>query len=685
LQEDRPGQPLCRFDGYHFPGSAEPDTILPVVDANNPKKLTLRIHGRILEHLGISMYQSPVNAIAELVANAWDADADEVNIKLPTAKDRTFEITDTGVGMTFDECQSRFLNVGWNRRGKDPAARSPEKNRPILGRKGIGKFAGFGIANVMEVETVSKVTGERTKFKLNLKKLLSAEHVAKAEHLVEILDYEQPTKNRRRAAKNGWTKITLSDLNIKNMPNPERFAESMARRFRTYGSQVGFKILVNKKSIPDDLSLEDIQIVLPRDYDVDVQTERGVIHIDDRGWGTTRFSSGQEIRWRFMFHEKPISDEEILGVSVFANGKLAQAPFLFQLRGGLPGQHGLQYLTGQVEADFLDKFEQDVIATERQRINWEDERCAELLKWGQDELKKSIAYWQEYRIRRTREQLQSKIFKFSTRLDRLLSTERRTVERALEALARIPTLSESQFDELGGSILTAWEQGRVRDLIGKIADSTSLSEKSLLDLLVEAKVLTALSTAEAVRTKLEIVGGLYARIKNRELENAVRDFIAKYPWLISPQWETFQVEKTVSKLLDSMRTQAKLESNMFSGRVDLALASGSELLVLEFMQPGKSVDWDHIGRYELYVRLIRAELGNIRFGRVSGYLVADKIVKNREVQDKIMALRTENMYAMDWNMLFSSAISQWKDFMSEILDREPSDPRLKELADFLKE
>jgi len=51
--------------------------------AADERKLYLEFHGRVIEHLGIQMYQSPVDAIAELVANAWDADATAVGIVLP--------------------------------------------------------------------------------------------------------------------------------------------------------------------------------------------------------------------------------------------------------------------------------------------------------------------------------------------------------------------------------------------------------------------------------------------------------------------------------------------------------------------------------------------------------------------------------------------------------------------------
>ena len=51
--------------------------------SNMEEKLFLQFHGRIIDSLGIQMYQSPVAAIAELIANAWDADSKNVSIELP--------------------------------------------------------------------------------------------------------------------------------------------------------------------------------------------------------------------------------------------------------------------------------------------------------------------------------------------------------------------------------------------------------------------------------------------------------------------------------------------------------------------------------------------------------------------------------------------------------------------------
>src|SRR3989339_1886521 len=137
------------------------------------KELFHEIQGRVIDHLGIAMYQNAVNAVAELIANSWDADAPQVEILIPDLSDPTdFEITvkDTGVGMAFKECQDYFLKVGRNRRAQFGSDKS-KKGRPVLGRKGIGKFAGFGIANVILVDTTSEETGEHTVFKLDIEQL----------------------------------------------------------------------------------------------------------------------------------------------------------------------------------------------------------------------------------------------------------------------------------------------------------------------------------------------------------------------------------------------------------------------------------------------------------------------------------------------------------------------------------
>src|SRR3989442_14581014 len=109
------------------------------MDHPSNKTLRLTFHGRVIDHLGIQMYQSPVASIAELIANSWDADAEHVRVTLPDQlnSNATITIKDDGIGMTFSNCEDHYLNVGWNRRADNHDERSLEKHRPILVRKGM--------------------------------------------------------------------------------------------------------------------------------------------------------------------------------------------------------------------------------------------------------------------------------------------------------------------------------------------------------------------------------------------------------------------------------------------------------------------------------------------------------------------------------------------------------------------
>lgn len=660
------------------------DDGIPTTDApDQQRSLKLRYHGRILDHLGIQMYQSPVAALAELISNSWDADAEGVEINLPNeiCSDATIVVIDDGIGMTFSDCQERYLNVGYARRGDDPDEHSPEKHRPILGRKGIGKFAGFGIASVVRVETVSKKNGERTVFEMDLDVLRTQEYVEKTGGDVVVLEYEPP--NASRKGEHGTT-VTLRNLTLSRRINPERFRESMSRRFLLHKRAADFNVVVDGEEIPDEDNLARVQFKYPADY-TDESRPDGLI--DDDGWGMEKLSDGNVVRWRMFFYEDTIDDDELRGVSVFAREKLAQSPFFFQLSGGLGGQHAQQYLSGQVEADFLDLFSHDLISPERQRINWERDECQPLLTWGRERTKQLLRLWKERRADEKQRILNERISGFSERLQNLPPHELKTVKQALSKLASISTLKAEQFTDIGGAILTAWEAGRLRELISDVANADEMAESDILDILLEMNVVTALHTAEAVKAKLNVIAGLNERIKIRELENPLRDYIAENPWLVDPEWETFTKEKRVKHVIEKAAAEADLDKfEDWKKRIDLVMSSSQTLLVVEFIRPGKPVDYDHLSRFSLYITSIRSELkANSAFGftRVVGYLVSDKLAKSATVTEFLQEMRDKEKYALDWKGLLSRAACRWREFLLVLLDRSPNDQRLSQLADDL--
>ncbi len=651
-------------------------------EASGARELRLNFHGRIIDHLGIQMYQSPVAAVAEIVSNAWDAEAETVDITLPDqlTDGAVIVVSDDGLGMTFEQCQARYLKVGYDRRAGNPRAKSPNKGRPVLGRKGIGKFAGFGIATVIRVETISGETGEKIVFELDADRLRGDEYVERDSKKIDVLEYLPPDEARKEQH---GTVIRLSKLTVGQRPSPQVFGRSMARRFLLHQRTADFRVSVNSRPLPGSEDLEKIQFVFPRDYHEDKQPDN--LTVDEDGWGVEEVEAGRTIRWRFVFYQDPIDDEELRGIAIFARGKLAQSPFLFNLVGGLGGQQGIEYLSGALEATYLDEQNSDLIAPERQRLDWNRSETIPLLQWGQRRVRSLLRVWQERRAENKYRLLTEKMAPLAERLGKLPRHERTIIERALRGLAGITSIKEQTFLELGHSLLTAWEGGRLRELISAVADADQLSGDEFLTLLMEAEVLTALHTAEAVRAKMLIIDGLRERIARRELELAVPDYIAENPWLISPKWETFQIERSVANVITEAAQETQIDrDDDWRGRIDLVLSSGDSLLILEFMKPGLNINFDHISRFQFYVIAVRTRIEALTGGQfrrvVGGYLVADRLQRTTTIAAQLTSMEQAGMYAMDWETLLRQAEAQWKEFSTILASRAPDDARVQALS-----
>lgn len=125
-------------------------------------KLVMRFEAHTIEHLGVKMYSHTPPAIAELIANSYDACAKEVNIRLYSGDPFRIEVEDNGDGMTFNEVNNHFLRIGRNRR-KEQQPNSC--GRKPTGKKGLGKLALFGLGN--KITIITKKDRQQVKFTLD--------------------------------------------------------------------------------------------------------------------------------------------------------------------------------------------------------------------------------------------------------------------------------------------------------------------------------------------------------------------------------------------------------------------------------------------------------------------------------------------------------------------------------------
>lgn len=117
------------------------------------KEYQLNVDPRILELLGPNLYTNIYYVLAELVANAYDADAH--NVYIISNKD-DIRIEDDGHGMSYQNGEvKKFLNVAGVSRVKEEESMTRSGERRKMGRKGVGKLAALSVSESVDVMTIS--------------------------------------------------------------------------------------------------------------------------------------------------------------------------------------------------------------------------------------------------------------------------------------------------------------------------------------------------------------------------------------------------------------------------------------------------------------------------------------------------------------------------------------------------
>lgn len=93
---------------------------------------------RTIELLGRKQIRDSVTALAELMKNSYDADADWVRAYFNSNKDNII-LVDNGMGMSQIDIEEKWLVLGTP--SKNTAKRVSPKGRPYMGAKGIGRLA----------------------------------------------------------------------------------------------------------------------------------------------------------------------------------------------------------------------------------------------------------------------------------------------------------------------------------------------------------------------------------------------------------------------------------------------------------------------------------------------------------------------------------------------------------------
>ncbi|WP_159640145.1 ATP-binding protein [Erysipelothrix anatis] len=131
------------------------------------KCLRFSVSNNSVTHLGRNLYSTTPPALAELIANSYDAYATVVDIEM---NEEQVIIADNGKGMTVDGIRSKYALIGRQKLLESPFLKLAE--RKPMGKKGIGKLASFSIGEKYTVYTKT-LDGEKwITFCLEYKKMI---------------------------------------------------------------------------------------------------------------------------------------------------------------------------------------------------------------------------------------------------------------------------------------------------------------------------------------------------------------------------------------------------------------------------------------------------------------------------------------------------------------------------------
>lgn len=361
------------------------------------KEYKIHIDPRILELLGPNLYTNIYYVLAELIANAYDADAKNVYV---IANKDDIRVEDDGHGMSYEKGDiTKYLDVAAESRTTEKDSLTRSRKRRKMGRKGVGKLAALSVSENVDVMTIAG--GDKSGFVLSRR-------IEEGNNLRAI-----PEKNIQfvRIKKHG-TAIVMRAPHYRLHKSLETVKRNLLKIFPLVGKDFRIHIIRGKdqeviadfdRNIMKELvtlvtlgeSYASLRDLVPNTYPkrrkdlvvasaaksipLQMKDTKGVeheYHLEIKGWiGTYQSTKGRKAE---------MTDFPDNFISIFANGKMGEFNIL-----PLVGQNKLNevYVVGQLHVDLFELTElPDMALSNRQGYKSDDPRYAALLDYVRGEL-----------------------------------------------------------------------------------------------------------------------------------------------------------------------------------------------------------------------------------------------------------------------------------------------------------
>ncbi len=561
----------------------------------NKFKMSLSLN--VLNHLGINLYSNIPAVLSEIVANSWDADAEEVYINIGEDE---IVISDNGIGMDEDDINNKFLYVGHRKREKE--TESPIHKRKFMGRKGIGKLSMFSIAKEIDIYSKKKIGDSNyviNGFRMNIDDITKVIESENGEDKNASSSYNpQELPCSEDMISESGTKIILRKLK-KNTSSltPEYIKKRVARRFGIIGDEYNFSVFVNDEPV----SIAD------RDY---FHKLSYIWYFGDESQKYANLSTNATFKEKrentisFNGSERKITgwigtvdvsgdlkdgEENLNKIVILVRGKLGQEDILAEYsEGGLYSK----YLIGEINADFFDEDGlEDMATSNRQEYRHDDERFLLLKQFIYNELKAIQGKWTELRNEEGETKALELLPVINNWMTSLKGDDKTYAKKMFGKINQIVADNDKKKEILKYGIL-AFEKLRYSNHLSAI-DTINVENFDIIkDVFSDLDEIEATMYYQIIKERIEVIKKFQEITDDDAREKVIQEYLFDHLWLLDPAWErvdnTEYMESTVLKALDSEFKKLSVEERQ--GRLDIGYrATSGKHVIMELKKVGRVV------------------------------------------------------------------------------------------------
>lgn len=442
-------------------------------------------------------------ALVELVANAWDAYATEVDITWPTNDGaQKFSIRDNGRGMTAAQFEQRWGVFDYNRLKAEgeyvspPAELTELAPRRVYGRNGRGRHGGFAFSNPYEV--IIKANGEKVIYRVSRGRQRPFDW--------EVIKREQSTGHGVEIRAVESTRLRLSAADVR---------EVLGTRFLT---DPNFKVSVDGQPV----TFDDIPQNFLRESFVDISDigRATVLMIDTQRADRTTRQHG--IAWHV--NSRLVGDCGWRGTDYerVLDGRTSEA----------------KRFTFIVFADFL--ADSDAVLPDWSGFQPTNEIWKKTQVAVQDKIREEIAAFNSERRSETKEAVRER---YASTVVRIAPIARERWNSFVDqVIDTCPGISPEQIDQVAGILANLEASSSQYSLLARLHGLQPGELDQLDGILADWSVATAKLALDEIQNRLKLIGELHEKLRDERADEVreLQPLIERSLWVFGPEFESIE-------------------------------------------------------------------------------------------------------------------------------------------------